>query len=318
VGSIFSAVLLSLSVYKQDGFAFIATITLSGLSSLVGYSGKWKLNLQKRVDTGRRVPPGDVVIRYLKGSFLIVSCDEDVARELFFAPEGISYLVKNQWQYRIISLVGTILLMFGVIFLANASTWMQICFAIAYIFMNSIYWMVAALPSRYHWDTSCFKVSDQCIQVRPPSPSVPSNENGKDDKPFLPARLPQPTNKPGKDLKFLDTNQTFTQALWKAILVTQSTEWVKASGAAPETAAWNEWLEEAKNKARSLGTETTYGHSFTSDDNATLVYKLPDWNPQQALAECLERHSGVDPEKKVPESNRQANIAQIERESEVC
>jgi len=217
-------------------------------------------------------------------------------------------------------LTGTILLMFGVIFLANSSTWMQIGFAIAYIIMNALYWMVAALPSKIHWDTSCFKVSDQCIEVQPRSPDNDSSigENGEaGDKSVSIDRLPKPAStRKGESTKFVDLNPTFTLALWKAILVTQSTEWVRVSGAAPDTPAWKEWLEEARLAAKGLGTHTTYQHNFAGEENATLVYKLPEWDAQKALSACLERYNTVDLEKNEPESNRQEMIAAIERENE--
>jgi hypothetical protein len=332
-GCTFSIILFALALWKVDGFAMLANIMLSGLSSLVGYSGKWKLNLPRRVAKGRYTPPGDVVIRYGKGNFLIVSCDEDVARELYFAPEEIHYLVKNQWQYRVISLVGTIMLMFGVIFLANSSTWMQLCFAVAYITMNVLYWIVAALPSRVHWDTSCFNVSDQAIEVRVDTGSAPAAKPAAkggskkgDAKPatkekteaaestnqangIRPTTLPQKL--PGHTTKFIDRNRTYTWALWKAILVTQTTDWVKGSDAAPDTPAWNEWLEQAKAMARSFDPEATYVHQFEGDDKKTLVYRLPDWDPQTYLQECLERHE-LDVEKGEPPSNRAAMIEAIE------
>jgi hypothetical protein len=338
-GCAFSLILFALALWRTDGFAMLANIMLSSLSSLVGYSGKWKLNLQKRANRGRYTPPGDVVIRYDKGNFLIVSCDEDVARELYFAPEGINYLVKNQWQYRVISLLGTIMLMFGVIFLANSSTWMQLCFAVAYITMNALYWIVAALPSRVHWDTSCFKVSDQAIEVRvdtgvPPAakPATKPPAKGGSKKGDVkqateektqaaevtaqvkvtpPTTLPQKL--PGHTTKFVDRNPTYTWALWKAILVTQTTDWVKGSDAAPDTPAWNEWLEQAKLMARSVDPDATYAHLFDGDEKRTLVYRLPDWNPQMYLQECLERHE-CDVEKGEPPSNRAATIEAIESE----
>jgi hypothetical protein len=334
-GCTFSIILFALALWKVDGFAMLANIMLSGLSSLVGYSGKWKLNLQRRMTRGRYTPPGDVVIRYGKGNFLVVSCDEDVARELYFAPEGINYLVKSQWQYRVISLVGTIMLMFGVIFLANSSTWMQLCFAIAFITMNVLYWIVAALPSRVHWDTSCFKVSDQAIEVRvdtgkaPPKPAAkPAAKVGvkgdaKTTKPTpepetptlvngaTPTTLPQ--KRTGRTTTFVDRNPTYTWALWKAILVTQTTDWVKGSDAAPDTDAWNDWLQEAKLRARSLDPDATYAHKFDGDTKKTLVYRLPDWDPQKYLQECLERHE-CDVEKGEPPSNRAATIEAIESE----
>ena len=290
-------------------------------------------------ETGGQRPihaPGDVVIRYGKGNFLVVSCDEDVARELYFAPESINYLVKNQWQYRVISLVGTIMLMFGVIFLANSSTWMQLCFAIAYITMNALYWIVAALPSRVHWDTSCFKVSDQAIEVRvdtgkPPAAKpatkgaskkgnvkqttkeeTPAAESNNQVAGTIPTTLPQKLL--GHTTKFVDRNPTYTWALWKAILVTQSIDWVKGSDAAPDTPAWNEWLDQAKVMARSLDPDATYAHQFDGEAKKTLVYRLPDWDPQKYLQECLERHE-TDVEKGEPPSNRAAMIEAIESES---
>jgi hypothetical protein len=70
--------------------------------------------------------------------------------------------------------------------------------------------------------------------------------------------------------------------------------------------------------AKSLGTETTYQHTFPGDDSPTLVYRLPSWDPQKALSDCLERHSGVDVEKNEPKSNRQAVIEAIEGQAEEC
>ena len=57
---------------------------------------------------------------------------------------AIQYLVEERWQYRLISLVGTLMLMFGVIFLSNATGPLQVAFAAVYILMNSFYWIVAA------------------------------------------------------------------------------------------------------------------------------------------------------------------------------
>jgi hypothetical protein len=323
MGCMFSCVLLGLAVHKKDGFAFLANIILSTLSSLVGYSQKWRLDLQKRAARGKYTPPGDVVIRYMKGSFLVVSCDEDVARQLYIAPENVNYLVKNQWQYRIISLVGTIMLMFGVIFLANSSTWMQLCFAVAYIVMNALYWIVAALPPRIHWDTSCFKVSDQAIEIRPGIQDAPTRtnsmraENGKGDISIDEPHMMYPAERPKKagnhGNKFVDYNSTFTWAIWKAILVTQSIDWVLASDAAPKSDAWRIWLNEALAQAAQAKPDTTYRYTFDGDVEPTLVYKLPDWNAQKALQDCIER-TKKDVEKADPETNRLRNIQQIERE----
>ena len=98
------------------------------------------------------MPPGDVVISYPQGAFIVIKCDEDIARELYGAPEKYNYLVGVQ-TYRLIALTDTILLMFGVIALANASLVLKLAFAGAYIILNAAYWVVTAPPTM-HWDLS--------------------------------------------------------------------------------------------------------------------------------------------------------------------
>ena len=115
LGAALSVILIALSIYYGDGMSLLATILLSLLSSLIGLGNKWTLSLPKRSVKDTTVPRGDVVIRYPKGSFLIVRCEEDVARELYFAPETIHYLLSHAPAYRILSLIGTLMLMFGVI-----------------------------------------------------------------------------------------------------------------------------------------------------------------------------------------------------------
>jgi hypothetical protein len=193
----------------------------------------------------------------------VVQCSEDVARELYFAPENIDYLVSHSWKYRLISLVGTFLLMIGVVALGNASTWLQVGFAGAYMILNAAYWVVAALPSKVHWDMSCYEVRDQ--------------------------RFDHDT-KEGYQKNFVDHNETFTQALWKVIIATKDIDWVKRSAAAPQTVAWDWWLQEAKDRAQ----DTEFRKEFI-DGKEVKVWEIPDWNPQQALAKAITDHS--DPNK---------------------
>jgi len=241
--------------------AVLSIIFLAALSSLVGIANKWTLKLPRRLNKNRWTPPGNVVIRYAKGSFLIVECEEDVARQLFFAPEDIDYLIKEPWQYRLISLVGTITLMFGVIFLGNAQVYLQLGIAASYIIMNVLYWIVAALPSRLHWDTSCFEVVDQVIA--PCEGRLPPARHGR---------------------KYIDYNKTFTLSLWKAIVATKETDWVIRSAAAPSHPAWTEWLKLARTKAREAGNREEKVSGKT-----VKVWELPEWNAQKALDECFHR-----------------------------
>jgi hypothetical protein len=264
VGFSLSALLLALSIHLSDGMSIVATILLSLLSSLIGLGNKWELDLPERKFREGQVPRGDVVIRYPKGSFLIVRCDEDVARQLYFAPEQIKYLLTHGPAYRLLSLIGTMMLMGGVICLANAKIELQIAWAGAYMLLGSSYWIVAALPSKVHWDRSCYKVTDECL-----SNSV--NERG-----------------------YPSHSETFTQALWKAIVVSKSTKWVRRSDACPDTKAWEEWLYQAEAISRDMG-ELDGGHE---EIKGVKTWEIPDpklWDPQKALGELLREHAGADP-----------------------
>ena len=109
LGFMLSVTLFVSSIVTGDGMSLVATLLLSFLSTLTGVANKSKLKLP-----GRRpgnAPPGDTVIRYPNGSYLVVRCEEEIARELYFAPEEIEYKLSNPATYRMVSLLGTIILM---------------------------------------------------------------------------------------------------------------------------------------------------------------------------------------------------------------
>ncbi|CAG5181100.1 uncharacterized protein ALTATR162_LOCUS9593 [Alternaria atra] len=260
IGFALSALLLALSIWQDDGMSVVATVLLSLLSSLIGLGNKWVLQLPKRRVTTGIVPRGDVVIRYPKGSFLIVRCSEDVARELYFAPESIDYLLTHGPAYRILSLVGTMMLMGGVICLANAQIQVQIAWAGSYMLLGASYWIVAALPSKMHWDTSCYKVINECL----------SDSNM--DKKGYPSE-----------------NETFTQALWRAICVSKDVGWVRRSDACPETVAWHEWLREAKACSEDVRLVEDKGFS-----RGKRMWEVPDWDAQGSLGRLLAEQARTD------------------------
>ena len=193
----------------------------------------------------RDVPRSDVIINYPNGSFVIVKCDEDTQRQFYWHPEECRYLLQDQWVYRLLSLCCTLLLMAGVIFLANADISLQLGYAIAYFVLNAAYWIVAALPVRWHWDLSAFKLNpikfDSGIQLPPKK------------------------------------DPTFTQALWQAIAITRASGWARDFGIAPKSAAWDEWLKEAAQKAQA------YGENRDKDGKL----QLPEWNAAERLSKLL-------------------------------
>lgn len=239
LGCVMSMSLLVLSIVEKDGMALLATILLSLVTTLIGIGSRWSLKLMKRT-ADRLVPRSDVVITYPHGAFLIIKCEEEIARELYFAPEECEYHVGST-AYRVLSLVATIMLMFGVIFLGNAGLTLQICFAAAYVILNAAYWTVAALPQQWNWDLSCFRV--ETVHYRY-DPRVTSNTS--------------------------ERSKNFTEALWKAIAITRSKEWVMNANISPINDAWRRWLNEAGNVAKK---------SFW--DEKEIV--LPAWNPNDRL-----------------------------------
>lgn len=248
LGTAMSIALLGLSIGRNDGFALLATILLSLLSTLIGFGSRWNLTLMKRKQN-RRVPRDNIIIIYPHGAFLVVKCDENVARELYWHPEECQYTLGDT-TYRIVSLIGTITLMFGVICLGNSTLPLQIAFAAAYMILNAAYWVVAALPSRWHWDLSCYKVK------REPYEGGEAHDN-------------------------------FTQALWKAIAITKSVEWVKIGQIAPVSEAWKAWVNMAgdivwNDKERSEAEELGGDGSDNEKER-----KLPFWDAEQALTDFL-------------------------------
>jgi hypothetical protein len=216
LGAFVSLVLFIVSVVLGDGMSLIATLLLSGLSTLVGLSNKWELRLP-RTYTGRaKLPPGDVVIKFPNKSFLVVFCEEEVARELFWAVEEIEYHIHNATTYRVISLVGTLMLMLGVIVLANAKLPLKFCWTGAYLLLNAAHWAAAALPQRMHWDLLAFQVQEQGISGGP-------------------------------------DNHSYMDALGKAIMVTKSVDWLRLGKAVPFTHKWDKWLAEAERAANTCG-----------------------------------------------------------------
>lgn len=212
--------LLVASIVLNDGMSLLATICLSALSSLTGIANHWDLVAKDPAivpKPDQDLPKGDLVVRYPNGSFLVVKCNEQVARELFFTREDIRYtMIQRRGIYRTISLIGTLLLMLGVIFLANATKALQLAWAAIFVVLNAAYWSFAALPKRYHWDLGRYKVTEIGIE-----------RTYSDDK-------------------------RFTDALFKAILFAQGTEWAKmGEAAAPRTKIWDDWLHLAEAAALS-------------------------------------------------------------------
>ncbi|KAK5170437.1 uncharacterized protein LTR77_005025 [Saxophila tyrrhenica] len=256
-GFFLSVSLFITSFVLGDGYSMLATLLLSFLSTLIGIANKWTLRLAKRPTGNAPDDAGDLVIRYPNGSFLVVKCDDEVARELYFAPEEIKYTIKSPAVYRIISLLATLILMLGIIFLANAKLQLQFAWAASYGIINAAHWAAAALPARSHWDLSCYVIREQSVVGGP-------------------------------------ENKTFTEALWKAIVLAKGTTWVRngSSPAAPQTKTWDKWLDDASDllvtrdelKNPGIGRLVNPVIEWAGDTpEKGTVWNMPkDWDPKAA------------------------------------
>ncbi|KAF7505045.1 hypothetical protein GJ744_001499 [Endocarpon pusillum] len=266
LGFSMSAALFGLSIHYHDGMALLATIFLSMLSTLTGWSNKWHPT-PNAPEPDPNSPPGDVVIRYPQGAFIVVLCDERTARYLYFNPsEKCVYTIGSSPIYRLLSLVGTLLLMGGVICLANSGIELQSGFAASYMLLNIFYWIVAALPPARHWDLSRLRVSE--INVKGGFPT-----KGRADA---------------------TTPTTYTEALWKAIAITRFTGWVKEAVLAPKTPAWEEWLIEAKEAANREKIEKSPIFNRNTEKQME-TWSIPSWDAKGALGNLLKTETRANP-----------------------
>lgn len=79
----------------KDGTACVALVAISLVSSIVGYASWWSPVLTSRTFRSK-VPLGDIAIRTREGAFLLVRCNENVARELYVGTEECLYHVRTQ------------------------------------------------------------------------------------------------------------------------------------------------------------------------------------------------------------------------------
>ncbi|OAG39587.1 hypothetical protein AYO21_06231 [Fonsecaea monophora] len=265
-GSAMTLALIGLSVYYHDGFSLLATIMLSMVSSFVGFGTHWNLVFQQpRVEVGREgvIPRSDVVIYYPNGSIRVIRPTSEQIALLYFQLEYAQYAISDT-LYRTLALLSTVMLMTGVVCLANASNILQVTFAASYILLNVLYWAVSALnPFRYHWQHA------YDVEIMP----VQYPQNQGFDAPIAISRVEELEGRVRKEWRrfqkgwamergqggqgrahggakagFKDNEEArdLISALWTAIVLTGTSQWLnEATSIAPMNAAWREWLREA-------------------------------------------------------------------------
>ncbi|TVY40031.1 hypothetical protein LOCC1_G007303 [Lachnellula occidentalis] len=210
-----------------DGTAVLALGTISLASSIVGYASWWSPVLTKR-NFSAIVPPGDVVIRTREGAFILVQCNENVARELYTGTEECDYNVSTQ-IYRFLVGLGTFLLMVSVVLLGNCNFTMQAAIGVSYIVLNGAFWAISLLKKDKFWDLSAYEVEDIT-----PEDAKNAYKDSADTS----------------EAATFEGKASFTRTMWYAIRETKRIGWVKKSGAAPTTPQWDEWLTLAEQEAQ--------------------------------------------------------------------
>lgn len=205
----------------KDGTALTALGTISLATSVVGYASWWSPVLTERASRSK-VPPGDVVIRTREGAFLLVRCNENVARELYSGTEECHYYVNTK-AYRFLVAVGTFLLMISVVLLGNCDFTMQAAIGVSYIVLNGAFWAASLINKSLFWDLSSYEWKDI-------TPEDAKHAHQRQDG-------------------TLSGEPSFTRTMWYAIRETKKTGWVRSGGAAPRTPQWEEWLTLAEKNA---------------------------------------------------------------------
>lgn len=81
-----------------------------------------------------------MITRTREGAFLLILCNEDVARELYIGTEECVYKVQAR-RYRTFVALGTFLLMVSVVLLGNCNFTMQVAIGVSYILLNGTFWV---------------------------------------------------------------------------------------------------------------------------------------------------------------------------------
>ena len=216
--------LLGCAAYFRDGTAILAIALISLATSVVCYANWWRPLLMMRAHTNQ-VPAGDVVIRTREGAFVLVRCTEEVARELYSGTEECKYYVGEQ-MYKALMGLGTVVLMVAVVLLGNTNFALQVAVSVSYVTLNGLYWAMGLLPKTYFWDLSRYSWED----ITP--------ADARDAHTTTDERDPR------------EGVKSYTRTLWYVIRETRRNGWVERSGAAPGTAQWKQWLQEAVEAAK--------------------------------------------------------------------
>ncbi|KAI4137947.1 MAG: hypothetical protein L6R39_007036, partial [Caloplaca ligustica] len=192
----------------RDGVAFIGIVLISFASSALGYASYWLRELPRKRPA--HAPTDEIILRTRWGAFVLVHCQEDVARALYWQTEECNYASSSRVARLLGGVVGGLMVLVAVVLFANCSSWaMQAAIGTSYAVLNVAYWLVTVIPEAWSWDLRCYNV------------------RGREE---------------------FRRYGTFTEAIASAIRITGSTAWVRDNQILPRSAAWREWLDRAEDQ----------------------------------------------------------------------
>lgn len=206
------------ALFITDGVAACSISCMALTSICTGCAMRWEPVLAKR-HSQSIAPRGDVVIKTRGGAFVVVHCDEEIARELYTGTDLVKYMAGNRLSKALVGL-GTVTLMVGVVLLGNCNWAMQAIIGVTYLILNGLYWIVSLLPPQWSWHIKAYKVE---LHKRLPDHMLRAHERA--------------------DMNDEDEPPSFTRTLWYAIQRSRSEKWIDICDAAPRTDAWKEWIK---------------------------------------------------------------------------
>lgn len=144
----------------------------------------------------------------------------------------------------------------GVVSLANSKNILQVAFVATYFTLNAVYWAVSALnPFTAHW-RHAYKVD--VLPIKQPTEKGPGNATTLTGTAELKRKVKQQwhrfenawslSKRQARTEKVVKKEaRNFTAALWTAIALTGTTQWLnEATAIAPMNDVWRAWLAEAE------------------------------------------------------------------------
>jgi hypothetical protein len=149
--------LISISIYYRDGMALLAMIMLSASSIMLGLEGRTApRKIRGKGDMDPVHMTDKVVIRYPKGSFVVVECDGDTSDELFFTHFEVQNFYGT-YARNLFCFLGYPVFIGAILALRNSKQVFQLIFASLYILILGMYWIVICLPGEIHWNRSVYR-----------------------------------------------------------------------------------------------------------------------------------------------------------------